>query len=285
MNIYSWIDIRIFSYREPERRGPGQRDSVSRSTARNTSRCRDRADASRASRTYSRFMRASMLEVINSDYVRTARAKGLHERRVTMGHAFRNALIPLVTRRRAEFRRADRRRRRHRDRLRASTAWASTSSTRSNAGDPYPVMAWLMIAATMIIVFNLSRTSSTAARSASAAMTDPPPHARGREELAPARRRRRRRAAGTRCTTSSSRTSPASPSSRAASGLCAHAVLPAQARRHQPDLPDLLVAARDLREARVAPTATTSSTCSTSRRRRHARAITGSAPTCSAATT
>src|SRR5919106_6062551 len=47
--------------------------------------------------TYSRYMRASMLEVVNSDYVRTARAKGLAERRVTMGHAFRNALIPLVT--------------------------------------------------------------------------------------------------------------------------------------------------------------------------------------------
>ncbi len=47
--------------------------------------------------TYSRFMRASMLEVVNSDYVRTARAKGLSERKVTMRHAFRNALIPLVT--------------------------------------------------------------------------------------------------------------------------------------------------------------------------------------------
>ena len=46
---------------------------------------------------YSRFMRASMLEVINSDYVRTARAKGLIERRVIMKHVFRNALIPLVT--------------------------------------------------------------------------------------------------------------------------------------------------------------------------------------------
>src|SRR5215210_2739026 len=47
--------------------------------------------------TYSRFMRASMLEVLNSDFVRTARAKGLLERRVVMRHAFRNALIPLVT--------------------------------------------------------------------------------------------------------------------------------------------------------------------------------------------
>jgi peptide/nickel transport system permease protein len=46
---------------------------------------------------YSRFMRASMLEVINSDYVRTARAKGLPEWRVTIHHVVRNALIPLVT--------------------------------------------------------------------------------------------------------------------------------------------------------------------------------------------
>jgi peptide/nickel transport system permease protein len=46
---------------------------------------------------YSRFMRASMLDVINSDYVRTARAKGLPERRVIVRHIVRNALIPLVT--------------------------------------------------------------------------------------------------------------------------------------------------------------------------------------------
>lgn len=46
---------------------------------------------------YSRFIRATMLEVINSDYIRTARAKGLHERRVTFLHAFKNASLPLVT--------------------------------------------------------------------------------------------------------------------------------------------------------------------------------------------
>jgi peptide/nickel transport system permease protein len=45
----------------------------------------------------SRFGRASMLEVVNSDYVRTARAKGITERRVVWRHALRNALIPLVT--------------------------------------------------------------------------------------------------------------------------------------------------------------------------------------------
>ena len=46
---------------------------------------------------YSRYMRAAMLDVINTDYVRTARAKGLSEFRVIMRHVFRNALIPIVT--------------------------------------------------------------------------------------------------------------------------------------------------------------------------------------------
>ena len=46
---------------------------------------------------YSRFLRASMLEMIHQDYVRTARAKGLCERLVVLRHAFRNAAIPLVT--------------------------------------------------------------------------------------------------------------------------------------------------------------------------------------------
>jgi peptide/nickel transport system permease protein len=46
---------------------------------------------------YSRYMRASMLEVITSDYVRTARAKGVAESRVILHHVVRNALIPLVT--------------------------------------------------------------------------------------------------------------------------------------------------------------------------------------------
>lgn len=45
----------------------------------------------------SRLTRASMLEVIREDYVRTARAKGLAERTVIFKHAFRNALLPLVT--------------------------------------------------------------------------------------------------------------------------------------------------------------------------------------------
>ena len=44
-----------------------------------------------------RYTRTNMLEVLSSDYIRTARAKGLSERKVIYHHAFRNTLIPLVT--------------------------------------------------------------------------------------------------------------------------------------------------------------------------------------------
>ncbi len=46
---------------------------------------------------YTRFSRASMLEVLNQDYIRTARAKGLTNRTVVVRHALRNALLPLAT--------------------------------------------------------------------------------------------------------------------------------------------------------------------------------------------
>jgi len=103
---------------------------------------------------YSRYVRASMLEVLNSDYVRTARAKGVPERRVTMKHAFRNALIPLVTLVALNF-----------GALLGGVLVTETVFSLDgmglyfvnalNANDPYPVMAWLMVTATMIIVFNL----------------------------------------------------------------------------------------------------------------------------------
>ena len=44
-----------------------------------------------------RYTRTNMLEVLNADYIRTARAKGLSERVVINRHAFRNTLIPLVS--------------------------------------------------------------------------------------------------------------------------------------------------------------------------------------------
>jgi peptide/nickel transport system permease protein len=46
---------------------------------------------------YSRYIRTAMLDTINSDYIRTARAKGLGERRIISLHALKNAALPLVT--------------------------------------------------------------------------------------------------------------------------------------------------------------------------------------------
>jgi peptide/nickel transport system permease protein len=104
--------------------------------------------------TYSRYMRAAMLEVVNSDYVRTARAKGLTEKRVTMKHAFRNALIPLVTLVALNF-----------GALLGGVIVTETVFSLDGMGlyftnallqnDPYPVMAFLMVTAVMIIIFNL----------------------------------------------------------------------------------------------------------------------------------
>jgi ABC-type dipeptide/oligopeptide/nickel transport system permease component len=47
--------------------------------------------------TIARYTRSSMIDVIRADYVRTARAKGLPERRVILGHVLKNGLIPPVT--------------------------------------------------------------------------------------------------------------------------------------------------------------------------------------------
>ncbi|MDD2923460.1 MAG: ABC transporter permease [Anaerolineales bacterium] len=46
---------------------------------------------------YSRFLRSTMLDVMHEDYVRTARAKGLNERKVIYKHALQNAILPLIT--------------------------------------------------------------------------------------------------------------------------------------------------------------------------------------------
>ena len=103
---------------------------------------------------YSRFMRASMLEVINSDYVRTARAKGLRERGVIMKHAFRNALIPLVTLVALNF-----------GGLLGGAIVTETVFQLDGMGfyfinalgetDPYPIMAWLVVTSIMVVIGNL----------------------------------------------------------------------------------------------------------------------------------
>jgi peptide/nickel transport system permease protein len=103
---------------------------------------------------YSRFMRASLLEVVNTDYVRTARAKGLTEQRVTMRHAVRNALIPVVTLAAINF-----------GVLIGGAIVTESIFQLDGMGnyfiqnllntDIYPIMAWLMVVAVIVIVFNL----------------------------------------------------------------------------------------------------------------------------------
>jgi peptide/nickel transport system permease protein len=103
---------------------------------------------------YSRFMRASMLDVINSDYVRTARAKGMSEWRVIMRHVFRNALIPIVTVAALNF-----------GALLGGAIVTETVFSLDGIGfwfiqalnrlDLYEVMAYLVVTAVAVVVFNL----------------------------------------------------------------------------------------------------------------------------------
>ena len=103
---------------------------------------------------YSRFMRASMLEVINSDYVRTARAKGVPEWRVISRHVVRNALIPIVTVSALNI-----------GGLLGGAIVTESVFSLDGMGfyfrykldqlDLYPVMAWLLVTSVIIIVANL----------------------------------------------------------------------------------------------------------------------------------
>jgi ABC-type dipeptide/oligopeptide/nickel transport system permease component len=103
---------------------------------------------------YSRFQRASMLETLNADYVRTAQAKGISQARVVLRHAFRNALIPVVTVAAIQFG--------------AVFSGAIITETVFNwhgmgklivdavsHKEPWMVQGWLMVTAICIIVFNL----------------------------------------------------------------------------------------------------------------------------------
>ena len=103
---------------------------------------------------YSRFQRASMLDVMNADYVRTAQAKGISQARVVFRHAFRNALIPIATV----------------AAVNAGEIVGGAVITESVFGwqgmgrlfvdavykkEPYMVMGWMMVTAVFVIAFNL----------------------------------------------------------------------------------------------------------------------------------
>lgn len=103
---------------------------------------------------YSRYVRASMIESMESDYIRTARAKGVRERDVVVRHALRNSLIPLTT----EFA----------INLGALAGglviierifqWPGMGTYFLDAmtrGDYPQVLAWLMVVVTAVVFFNL----------------------------------------------------------------------------------------------------------------------------------
>jgi len=107
--------------------------------------------------TWSRFQRAAMLDVLNADYVRLARAKGLSPRRVLFVHALRNALIPVITVVAIDF---------------AALiggavvteivfSWNGMGQylfnglTGAESPDVYAVSGWLMVAGTAVVVFNI----------------------------------------------------------------------------------------------------------------------------------
>jgi peptide/nickel transport system permease protein len=104
--------------------------------------------------TYTRYSRSSMLEVMNLDYVRTARAKGLPERTVVTKHAFRNGMIPITTLMAVDF----------------AGVIGGAIVTENVFGwqgmgslflrglqqvDPAPVMAFFIVSGTAIVLFNM----------------------------------------------------------------------------------------------------------------------------------
>mgnify|MGYP002351068614 CR=1 FL=1 len=102
---------------------------------------------------YTRYARGGMLETLNQDFIRTARAKGLPERIVVGRHAFRNSLIPITTIVAADvggliggaiIT----------ERIFAFSGMGTLFSQGLNAGDPNPVMAYFLIVAIFAITFN-----------------------------------------------------------------------------------------------------------------------------------
>jgi len=103
---------------------------------------------------WSRFERASMLDVMSADYVRTARAKGVPRRKVIFKHALRNALIPLVTVMALDIGAlfggliVT-------ERIFSIAGMGRMFFDALLTGDVYVVEAWMIVVATMIIGFNL----------------------------------------------------------------------------------------------------------------------------------
>ncbi|MGO2112404.1 MAG: ABC transporter permease [Pseudoclavibacter sp.] len=103
---------------------------------------------------YSRYARASLLEVMNMDYIRTARAKGLPERTVVMRHALRNALIPVTTVVAADVG-AIISGAIVTEQIFAWRAMGTIFSESLRAVDLNPLMGYMLVTAVLVVVFNL----------------------------------------------------------------------------------------------------------------------------------
>jgi peptide/nickel transport system permease protein len=103
---------------------------------------------------WSRYQRATMLDVLGADYIRLARAKGLSRSRVMVRHALRNALIPLVTvvaiDTGAIFGGAV-----VTERVFAWQGMGSLLVQGVQTHDPNLLLAWLMVTSVLVVVFNL----------------------------------------------------------------------------------------------------------------------------------
>ena len=103
---------------------------------------------------YTRYARGGMLETLNQDYIRTARAKGLPERTVIVRHAFRNSLIPITTIIAADVGAPHRRCDHHRADLRVQRHGGAVQQRSATTRDPNPVMAYFVVIAIFAITFN-----------------------------------------------------------------------------------------------------------------------------------
>jgi peptide/nickel transport system permease protein len=103
---------------------------------------------------WSRYQRATMLDVLGSDFIRLARAKGLSRRRVMIRHALRNALIPLVTVVAIDigaiFGGAV-----ITERVFSWQGMGALLVDAVNASDVNVLLAWLMVTSVIVVVFNL----------------------------------------------------------------------------------------------------------------------------------
>ena len=147
---------------------------------------------------YARLLRGNLIETMSEDYIRTARAKGLSERRVVLRHGVRSAITPIVTAARPRHRHPARRRDPHRDASSTSPASAASPTTRSRTADLPMIQGTVLFGAFFIIFANLVVDIALRVPRPAGEVPGAEPAARGRGPAGPLRDRGRRRQGGRR---------------------------------------------------------------------------------------